>query len=105
LTAGLICSLAQYGANEFTVQRLKHFARSEVAAITHLDIPKSPTFRERLEKWQHTAEGVWKNLIPRKLSDEEYAEKIAAQERVLKERQAAKERKEADQKAAKESSA
>ena len=63
-------------------------------------VESGPTFRERVDRWQHTAEGFWKELLPRKLSDEEYAEKMAAHERRLKEKQAARER----EKAAKETS-
>lgn len=93
-TSGLVCSLFQLAVNEAHVMRLKYYSRAQLVAMSEpTDHPiTTPTFRERLEKWQHTGEKIWKDILPRKLSDEEYAERMAAKERVLKERLAAKER-------------
>jgi len=49
-----------------------------------------------LDQWQQTVHAAWRNFLPRKLSDEEYAEKLAASERIKMERQAAKERTDAE---------
>jgi len=95
-SSGLFCSLLQYGVNELSVQRIKYFSETVVAA--HSGEGQNPSFRERLEKWQETGSSLWKDFLPRKLSDEEYAEKMAAHERRLKEKQAAKERAEAEKK-------
>jgi len=89
VTSGLLCSLFQFGINEITVQRIQQYSRKRIAS--HSEEAHSLTFRERLERWQQTAHSAWRNFLPRKLSDEEYAERIAASERIKKERQAAKE--------------
>lgn len=89
ITSGLICCIAQYSFNELSVQRLKYLSRAEVRSHS---AKESLSLRERYERWSDSANSYWKEFLPRKLSDEEYAEKMAAREKALKERQAAKER-------------
>lgn len=72
----------QYLFNEASIQRLKYLSHKEVknasAAPASSAIEVAATWKQLKKSW----EGFW----PKKLSEEEYAAKMAAQEKLLRER-------------------
>jgi hypothetical protein len=97
VTASLLCSMLQYGWNEISVQRLKIISRRTVkeSLADHHESNAGTLSREELWKEAKSVRAsfsqFWDNLLPRKLSDEEYAARLKAREEHLKRLQKSKE--------------
>ena len=87
VTGGLICTLAQFVWNELEVTRVRFVSRSKRQTLSELDRPpeRQKTFSEKL------MDGLGLVIPIKKLSDEEYLQKL------LKEREEVERRLEAVQ--------